>query len=249
MSIRVAEMYTRVAENKVLANPNVHSCLPASHHVLNELGKLEIPDLEFSVKHGLIRPTMSLGEAKNMVKSFQRSPLNKPSCAPVRYGRASAHTEVTETTEFTTIVVDPPWESTEVPTVSLDELRELTIPAADNAHLYLWLTDSFAPYAYRIVRDWGFTDRTVLTWFKPKPSGSFDYFRLRTERILFAVKGTLTLPSSRPRADDWFEAPIPRHGGGRPKRFYEVVEQASPGPYLEIFGRLPRKDWVTRWGD
>jgi N6-adenosine-specific RNA methylase IME4 len=114
--------------------------------------------------------------------------------------------------------------------------------------LYLWLTDSFAPYAYRIVRDWGFTDKTMLTWFKSKrPSGSFDYFRPRTERILFAVKGDFRVPGWRARADDWFEAPIPRKGAGRPKEFYELVEQASPGPYLEIYGRLPRDGWAARW--
>ena len=97
-------------------------------------------------------------------------------------------------------MIDPPWESGEVPTVSLTGLRELTIPAADG-RAFVLVAGWFAPYHVPDSSRLGIRDRTVLTWFKPKPSGWFDYFRPRTERTLFAEKGTLALQH---RTDDWF---------------------------------------------
>jgi N6-adenosine-specific RNA methylase IME4 len=34
----------------------------------------------------------------------------------------------------------------------------------------------------------------------------------------------------------------------KPERFYDTVERVSPGPFLELFARRQRPDWVC-WGN
>lgn len=44
----------------------------------------------------------------------------------------------------------------------------------------------------------------------------------------------------------WFEWPRGRHSE-KPPGFLDVVEQVSPGPYVELFARQPRLGW-DHWG-
>jgi N6-adenosine-specific RNA methylase IME4 len=64
-----------------------------------------------------------------------------------------------------------------------------------------------------------------------------------------AAKGTTRKPAERgPRADGrWFTWPVAEHSR-KPEAFLDLVEQVSPGPYLELFARRQRLGWDT-WGD
>jgi N6-adenosine-specific RNA methylase IME4 len=64
-------------------------------------------------------------------------------------------------------------------------------------------------------------------------------------QALNAEKGTLTaLGSSDTR---WFTWPRSEHSA-KPEAFLDLVEQVSPGPYLEMFARRARFGW-DYWGD
>jgi N6-adenosine-specific RNA methylase IME4 len=39
-----------------------------------------------------------------------------------------------------------------------------------------------------------------------------------------------------------------REHSRKPDEFYSIIEECSPGPYLELFARHPRKEWV-QWGN
>jgi MT-A70 protein len=39
-----------------------------------------------------------------------------------------------------------------------------------------------------------------------------------------------------------------REHSRKPDEFYDIVESCSPGPYLELFARGPRKGWSV-WGN
>ena len=80
-----------------------------------------------------------------------------------------------------------------------------------------------------------------LTWVKPR-IGFGQYFRNRTEHVLFAIKGDLAVRCH--NISTVFEAPQGKHSE-KPERFYEIVRQASPGPYGEVFQRNPRPDFVN----
>jgi N6-adenosine-specific RNA methylase IME4 len=135
--------------------------------------------------------------------------------------------------------------------MSIEDLCALQPSAADNAHLYLWTTNAFMVEAHDIARAWGFNPKTILTWGKVQPDGSPSmktghYFRGATEHVVFAVRGSLPLATNDalPTLLLW---PRLSHSV-KPDAFYDLVETASPGPYLELFARRARFGW-DYWGD
>lgn len=156
---------------------------------------------------------------------------------------------------FRVIVADPPWQYSNratrgaaedhYSTMSIDELCSLEVPErlADDAHLYLWTTNGFLREAFDVMAAWDFAYKTCLTWVKPQ-MGMGNYFRSSTEHVLFGVRGSLrTLDRA---LVNWFEAPRTKHSA-KPDNFYDLVEKASPGPYLEMFARRRRLGWDA-WG-
>ena len=156
-------------------------------------------------------------------------------------------------------MIDPPWDwgdegdvdqfgrATPVyQTMSYDQLTELPVGAqADNdAHLYLWITNRSLPKGFGLLEAWGFRYVTMLTWCKPH-FGMGNYYRGQTEHVLFGVRGSL--PLLRNDRGTWFEAKRPGRHSGKPDEFYELVEECSPGPWLEIFSRSARPGWAA-WG-
>jgi N6-adenosine-specific RNA methylase IME4 len=148
--------------------------------------------------------------------------------------------------EFRTFVADPPWRydgpfpwssvEDHYSTMTLDEMCSLDVVpehAADQAHLYLWTTAEHLPQAFEVMKAWEFEYKTYLVWVKPQ-MGMGNYFRMSTELVVFGVKGGM-----RTQARDiknWFEAKRGRHSA-KPLEFHDLVEAASPGPYMELFSR------------
>lgn len=159
--------------------------------------------------------------------------------------------------QFRTIVADPPWQYSNTrtrgaaedhyPTMTLEELCRLNVSerAAEQSHLYLWVTNNFLLEGFEILAAWGFEYKTCLTWVKPQ-MGMGNYFRGSTEHVLFGVRGGLK--TLRNNQVNWFEAKRTQHSA-KPDLFYELVETCSPGPYLEMFARRARLgDWQY-WGN
>lgn len=135
--------------------------------------------------------------------------------------------------------------------MSIDQLCDLKPPTASDAHLYLWTTNAFLAEAHEIAKAWGFRPVTVCTWVKTKPDGSPSmktgyYFRGATEHFLFGVRGSLRLQTQRvyPTAFLWARTPH----SVKPDAFFDLVEDCSPAPRLELFSRSARLGWDT-WGD
>jgi len=135
--------------------------------------------------------------------------------------------------------------------MSMDEILALRPEAEANAHLYLWTTNGFMDEAYDVARAWGFKPKTILTYGKVQPDGKPSmktgyYFRGATEHVLFCVRGSLPLQTDVALPTLWL---WPRLGHSvKPDAFFDLVEQASPGPYLEMFSRRARLGWEV-WGD
>ena len=163
------------------------------------------------------------------------------------------------TKRYRTIVADPPWKyespafgygaDANYPTMRPEDIANMGVGlwAEDNAHLYLWTTNSFMEEAHRIVRGWGFATKTILTWIKRRPVndnwlGMGYYYRNVTEHILFAVRGSLKVFHN--DCPNFFFAPRGSHSE-KPAAFYDMVERMSPGPYLDVFARTQRLRWDT----
>lgn len=178
----------------------------------------------------------------------------------------------TESVRYRTIVADPPWpyrsagefvkpvsDANKASSVerygsmSMADLYAIDVPADDAAHLYLWTTNSFMVEAHELAKAWGFTPKTILTWVKThhddrdKVSMKMGYyFRGATEHVLFAVRGTQRLigADALPTAFLWPRTPH----SVKPDAFYDLVEESSPAPRLELFARVQRLGWDT-WGN
>ena len=134
--------------------------------------------------------------------------------------------------------------------MSFDELKTLCVKdvVATDAHLYLWTTNGFMEPAYSLARAWGFSPKTIVTWTKIRqvdgqPSMKMGYYyRGATEHCLFCVRGSLRLCG--PAHSTAILQPRTSHSV-KPEYFYSMVEQQSPGPYLELFARRKRNGWDT----
>lgn len=169
---------------------------------------------------------------------------------------------------FACIVADPPWrvktlgspgsgafgsnvevlksKPLEYPTMTIEEIAALEIPAADDAHLYIWTINKYIRETYDIARAWGFEPSTMLYWLKqPMGLGNGGAYVPCVEPILFCRRGKL--PHKRRMDRNWWGWPRGRHSA-KPEEFQSIVEQVSPGPYLEMFARRKRHGWAS-WGN
>lgn len=152
--------------------------------------------------------------------------------------------------------------------MTLEEIQRLCTQlefqriVADDAHLYLWTTNSFLDSAFTVARAWGFVPKTVLTWVKARnltlagnaiqvgqdprvQIGMGRSFRNCTEHVVVATKGRLLFQEHwRPGV---FFASRTEHSV-KPDLAYEIFEAMSPAPRLELFARAKRPGWAT-WGD
>jgi len=170
---------------------------------------------------------------------------------------------------FSTILADPPWQFSNrtgkmapehkrlsrYSTMTLQEIMELPVPqlAAPKSHLYLWVPNALILEGLEVMKRWGFTYKTNMIWYKIRKDGGPDgrgvgfYFRNVTEMILFGVRGSMrTLKPGRTQVN--ILRTRKREHSRKPDEFYDIVEQCSPGPYLELFARHARPKW-TQWGD
>lgn len=157
---------------------------------------------------------------------------------------------------YGTILADPPWrygnQSTrgntdeQYVTMSVDEIAALPIGrlAAKNAHLHLWTTNAFLFDAKRVMDAWGFSYRSCFVWVKPQ-MGLGNYWRVSHEFLLLGVRGSC--PFGDRALKSWAELKRTEHSR-KPERVRTFVEKASPGPYLELFGRRVVEGW-TVWGN
>jgi N6-adenosine-specific RNA methylase IME4 len=160
------------------------------------------------------------------------------------------------TPPYRTIVADPPWRYASAATkadagkhYSTMDLHDMLAMPVDlladkSAHLWLWCTNALMEDGYRLVRAWGFMPLTVVTWCKPQP-GVGHYLRNNTEHVILASRGKPMVPEVKPMAT-WYQWPRTAHSA-KPAAFYDLVQQVSPAPYVELFCRAPIMGWDS-WG-
>lgn len=139
--------------------------------------------------------------------------------------------------------------------MTVEVIKALPVSAlADaDAHLYLWTTNKFLEQAWSVGRAWGFQPSTMLVWGKaPMGIGLGGPFCITTEFVLFCRRGHL---APKQRIDStWFNWKRPYNANGapshsqKPEAFIDLVEQVSPGPYVELFARRHRLGWDV-WGN
>lgn len=163
---------------------------------------------------------------------------------------------------YRTIVADPPWEydrfvgrtigggegweARPLPYggMSLKEIADLPVDdlAEKDARLFLWTTNRYLPYASWVASCWHFDYSQTLVWRKTNPSpypGAVAV--MDVEFLVVAQRGTPGRPDF--VRSSVIEAAIRGGHSAKPDAALDLIEQVSPGPYLELFARRARFGW------
>ena len=168
---------------------------------------------------------------------------------------------------YDVILADPPWSfevwdketghgrspESHYATMPLSDIKALKIPANGNAALFMWAVWPSLPDAFEVIREWGFTYKTVAwVWAKANESGFGHhmgmgyYTRANTEPCLLAVRGTMAVAAHDVLA--LIYSPVREHSR-KPDEQYDKIERLYPGRrYLELFARHKRPGWHA-WGN
>ena len=162
------------------------------------------------------------------------------------------------------ILADPPWalkmagqrtrakegrkpERLPYQTMTVAEMCALPVGelATDDAHLWLWTTNQHLEDGFGVMRAWGFKYLAPVHWIKP--TGMGNYFIHRTQTLLFGYRKKCLFPLARYKPNI-FHSGDPKRHSEKPEASYELVEEVSPGPRLELFSRRKRANWHV-WGN
>lgn len=177
--------------------------------------------------------------------------------------------------KYRCIVADPPWpinkhlgvggrrrNQTEVPYSFMQpiEIAQLNVVslADEDCALFLWSTRRIfrSGVAESVAAAWGFEPCGEIIWGLPNAGTGAPPFGNDHEPVLVARRG-------RPRLEHedylgvWFWKQVYEYGpagvpqkvhSAKPPGFYELVEQITDGPRLEMFAREARLGWDS-WGD
>jgi len=163
-----------------------------------------------------------------------------------------------ESKRFRTALIDPPTPIQQDNTrgagrhynlMSMADIAAMPIGdlMAESSHLWVWSTNAALEDTLKIIRGWGWTPRSILTWVKPR-IGLGVYLRNATEQLIFATRGKA--PVAYKGQPTWAFMPMGSHSE-KPAEQFAIIERVSPGPYLELFARRrppSDKDWSV-WGN
>ena len=189
--------------------------------------------------------------------THKRDDMTKQATKPDAVTTPTAIRNVAEGITFRTILADPPWDieqrggrgaETHYQLMNLERIKGMGTAlqpfVAEDAHLWLWVTNATLRHGYDVAEAWGFTVRSPLTWVKFR-LGLGNYLRNSTEHLLFATKGRA--PVQYRSQPTWIQAPVQDHSH-KPEEQYALIERISPGPYLELFARRRQPGWDA-WGN
>jgi N6-adenosine-specific RNA methylase IME4 len=158
--------------------------------------------------------------------------------------------------EFDVILCDPPWSYNDkqdipelggaqkhYPSMSIQELCDMRVPAAEDAVLFLWVTSPLLEASFEVIRSWGFEYKTSFVWDKVKHNMG-HYNSVRHEFLLVCVRGSKT-PEVKKLFDSVITEERSNEHSEKPMVVYKIIETLYPrGKYLELFGRKKRKGWT-----
>ena len=165
---------------------------------------------------------------------------------------------------FDCVVIDPPWSYGEVggfegetisseynrggvdyPTMTLQQIRDIKVPAKDDSLLFLWTTHKFLHESFHLLEHWGFDYKATITWDKAR-MGVGRNIRLQCEFCLLGKRGNIKIRGE--KITDIIVAKRREHSR-KPNEFYVLVDQIVEGSKLDYFSRERRHNWESYGND
>lgn len=156
---------------------------------------------------------------------------------------------------YNIIYADPPWDYDskrigrkngsaaylKYNTVGLQELKDMPVNEMTDkdAVCFMWATVPLMPEAIELMKAWGFSYKTMVTWEKTGGLGMGHWFRIQTEHLLIGIKG-------KPKPFRHQEKNIYKHNicehSAKPHFFRELVMKLGDKSFekctrLEMFAR------------
>lgn len=134
--------------------------------------------------------------------------------------------------------------------MSLDAICAVPVDALaePHAHLYLWVPDLHLVEgnAALVARAWGFEPGRLIIWRK-KNWGAGRFPRPAHKALVVCRRGDLPFADiyDEPSVQDWKQPYAGRSKihSAKPDGALDLIERASPGPYVELFARRARFGW------
>jgi N6-adenosine-specific RNA methylase IME4 len=241
-----------------IARGKIDGIADAIGSTLDEPGEVDaLTKLPESVQTDLIRRAKS-GEkvtAKHVAYKLRREERERDLAEATE-----AASQALGEKRYAVIYADPPWRfevhaesgmdrlpDNHYPTMTLDSLKTLEIPAADDAVLFLWTTVPILAQALDVMAAWGFTYKSAAFWDKQR-AGTGYWFRNQVEVLLVGTRGSIPAPALGDQPPQLISELRGRHSE-KPEIFAKHIERLYPNvPKLEMFARTARPGWDV-WGN
>lgn len=177
---------------------------------------------------------------------------------------------------YRTIVADPPWaydggfpshvggrrslgrgEMTRKPlpyaSMTVDQIKALDVSRfvdPTGAFLWLWTTNRYLRAGFDVMAAWGFDYLQTFVWVKDRRRPYAASFAPNHAEYLLAGRAGVVsrLDTAASNVVEVAVNPNKVAHSAKPDAFLDLVEQVSPGPYVELFARRARFGW-DYWGD
>ena len=160
--------------------------------------------------------------------------------------------------KYDVIYADPAWRydfsksnsreiENQYPTMTIEEICALKVPAKENAVLYMWATAPKLLEAIKVLNAWGFEYKTQAVWDK-EIIGMGYWFRGQHEILIVATKGKFSPPEQPLRISSVIREKRTKHSK-KPIYVRDMIEQWFPNAErLEMFARTSGENWDV-WGN
>jgi N6-adenosine-specific RNA methylase IME4 len=247
-ALRVANVDPAVREELI------ESDNPPTITTLAELGtipKLQQAEVVARGEKEIVAAAKAIRAARGAKKKAERIENVKRQAAEI-----AAATPTAPSGLFHVISIDPPWPYDEgksaetydpngrraanpYPEMSLEDIRDLVVPAADDCVLWLWTTHKFMRHSFDLLDAWGFADKAIVTWAKDR-MGLGRWLRSQSEFCIMAVRGSPVINLT--NQTTVLHGPLREHSR-KPDEFYALVDSLCVGRKLDYFSRQPRDGW------
>lgn len=210
-------------------------------------------------KGEVVTRSAALNKIKEERKAAHRAEREQAVAEQIKTENGKSIDLFNTTEKYRVIYADPPWSYGDkqnidglggavkhYPTMKLEEICELPIPAEDNAVLFLWVTSPLLEDSFKVINAWGFKYKTSFVWDKIAHNMG-HYNSVRHEFLLVATKGSCT-PDNIKLFDSVVSINRTEHSK-KPEEFRNIIDTLyTYGKKLELFARDAAEGWDV-WGN